>query len=513
MIGQRRWLVLAMTFCCGMSSLALEMGAERLLAPYFGDSLYVWGILIGLVLVYLSIGYAIGGRVADRWPRPDVFFQIVLATGFWIGVIPVLATPILLAALHGFAVLSAGMVVATGVGVLLLFAVPTIVLGFASPYATRLLMEEVGSGGGTAGRVYALSTAGSIVGVFLPVFVTIPTWGTRATLVGLGVLLVLVSALALDPRRRWPAAGMLVVVLGTTLLLPPNIKPAVDGHVVFEGESKYNYIQVVRVGQETELTLNEAQTVHSVYDPQVPLTGNEWDYPVVASAFASRQRSAPRPRRVAILGLAAGTTARELTLAYGTQVHIDGVEEDPEIVSVGERYFHETSPNLDIHIDDARYWLQTRPPGDRYDVIVVDAYRQPYIPFQLTTEQFFRLVRGHLAPGGVVVVNAGRTATDYRLVSALASTMQPVFNGVFLADPPGSGNTEIYGTTAPTTLPVVRDNLGLIRAPLARQVAQEVLAESDLRRSPYHGAVYTDNLDPIEQLTDSVIFQFATGAG
>ena len=133
--------MLAITFCCGVSSLALEMGAERLLAPYFGDSLYVWGILIGLVLVYLSIGYAIGGRVADRWPRPDVFFQIMLATGLWVGLIPLLATPILLAALHGFAVLSAGIVVATGVGVLLLFAVPTIVLGFASPYATRLLME------------------------------------------------------------------------------------------------------------------------------------------------------------------------------------------------------------------------------------------------------------------------------------------------------------------------------------------------------------------------------------
>ncbi len=512
MIGEGRRLVLAMTFCCGMASLALEMGAERLLAPYFGDSLYVWGILIGLVLVYLSIGYAIGGRVADRWPRPEVFFQIVLATGLWVGLIPLLATPILLTALHGFATLSAGLVATTGIGVLLLFAVPTIVLGFASPYATRLLLAEVGSGGGTAGRIYALSTGGSIVGVFLPVFVTIPTWGTRATLVGLGVLLVMVSATALQPRRRWPAAGMLAVVLSTTLLLPPFIKPAVAGHVIFEGESKYNYIQVVQVGRQTELTLNEAQTVHSVYDPQDPLTGNEWDYPVVATAFAPRQRTAPRPRRVAILGLAAGTTARELTLAYGQAVHIDGVEEDPEIISVGERYFHETSPNLDIHVDDARYWLTTQPPGDRFDVIVVDAYRQPYIPFQLTTEQFFRLVRAHLAPGGVVVVNAGRTATDYRLVAALASTMRPVFNGVFLADPPNSGNTEIYGTTAPTSVAAIQHNLALLRPPLARQVAQEA-SQSHLRPSPYHGPVYTDNLDPIEQLTDSVIFQFATGGG
>lgn len=508
-----RGLVLAMTFFCGMSSLALEMGAERLLAPYFGDSLYVWGVLIGMVLVYLSIGYVVGGRVADLWPRPEIFFQITLFAGLWIGLIPLLATPILLAALHGFAILSAGVVVVTGVGVLLLFALPTIVLGFASPYATRLLLSEVGTGGGTAGRIYALSTAGSIVGVFVPVFVTIPTWGTRATLVGLGVLLILVSATALQPRRRWASAAMLAVVLGATLLLPPYIKPAVAGHVVFEGESEYNYIQVVQVGAQTELTLNEAQTVHSIYDPQQALTHNEWDYPVVATAFAARQRTAPRPKRVAILGLAAGTTARELTLAYGQGVRIDGVEEDPEIISVGERYFHEASPNLHIHIDDARYWLQTQARSDRYDVIVVDAYRQPYIPFQLTTEEFFRLVREHLAPGGVIVVNAGRTATDYRLVAALASTMRPVFDDIFLADPPYSDNTEIYGTTSPTDLAAVRHNLGLIHTPLADQVAQEVEYQSNLRASPYHGPVYTDNLDPIEQLTDSVIFQFATGGG
>ncbi len=512
MIEARRRLVLAMTFCCGMSALAIEIGAERLIAPYFGDSLYVWGVLIGLVLLYLSIGYAIGGRVADRWPHPEVFFQINLVAGLWIGLIPLFATPFLLAALHGFATLSAGLVLATGLGVLLLFAVPTIGLGFASPYATRLLLRGVTSGGGTAGRVYALSTAGSITGTFLPVFVTIPTWGTRATLVGLGVLLIVVSAIGLYPMRRWPAAAMLVLILAATLLLPPHIKPAVAGRLVFEGESEYNYIQVVQVGSRTELTLNEAQTVHSMYDPGQPLTGNEWDYPVVATAFASRQGAAPAPRRVAILGLAAGTTARELSQAYGSRVRIDGVEEDPEIVSVGRRYFNENEPNLHVHIDDARYWLQTRPPDDRYDVIVIDAYRQPYIPFQLTTEEFFRLVRQHLAPGGVVMVNAGRTATDYRLVAALASTMRPVFDDVFLADPPGSANTEIYGTTVPTDLPAVRHNLGLITSPLADQVAREVL-DSDLRRSPYRGPVYTDNLDPIEQLTDSVIFQFAIGGG
>ncbi|MGH7922830.1 MAG: spermidine synthase [Candidatus Dormibacteraceae bacterium] len=509
----RRGIVLLMTFCCGMSSLAIEFGAERLLAPFFGDSLYVWGVLIGMVLIYLAIGYAVGGRIADRWPRPQLFFQITAVAGFWIGLIPLVSSPILLAALGGFADLSAGVVLSTLVAVILLFAVPTIVLGFASPFAIRLLLQGVETGGNTAGRIYALSTAGSIVGTFLPVFVTIPTWGTRATLIGTGVVLIVVAAAAMFPRRWWIAVAMLAVLAMASVLLPHDIKPPVAGRLVYEAESAYNYIQVVQVGETTELTLNEAQTVHSTYNPRQALTRNEWDYPMVASAFGPRQAVPATPRRVAILGLAAGTTARELTLAYGNNVSIDGVEEDPELITVGRRYFHEIEPELHVHVADARYWLATRPASATYDLIVVDAYRQPYIPFHLTTLEFFRLVRQHLAPGGVIMVNAGRTATDYRLVAALASTMRPVFDDVFLADPPDSGNTEIYGTTRPTTLADVTHNLKIVRQPLVKQVAQEVLQLSNLRRSTYAGPVYTDDLDPIEQLTDSVIFDFATGGG
>ncbi|MFZ0214848.1 MAG: fused MFS/spermidine synthase [Candidatus Dormiibacterota bacterium] len=507
-----RWFVLPVTFVAGMSSLAIEFGASRLLAPYFGDSLYVWGVLIGLILIYLSIGYWLGGRVADRWPRTDLYFQLVAWAGFWIGLIPLVSYPILLAALRGFADVSAGLVLSTLLAVVLLFAFPTIILGFASPFAIRLLLRDVESGGVTAGRIYALSTGGSIVGTFLPVFVTIPTWGTRATLVGTGILLLVVAGVAQFPRRWYVAILLLVVIVGA-ILIPHEIKPPVAGRLLYETESAYNYIQVVQVGNQTELILNEGQAIHSIYDPDSVLTGGYWDYLLLGSAFRPAQQTEVRPKRVLILGLAGGTAVRQLDAAYGDGVHIDGVDEDPAIIGAGRRYFHMDEPNLSVQVQDARYWLATQKPSDRYDEIVMDVYRQPYIPFQMTTKEFFELVRQHLAPGGSVIVNAGRTASDYRLVAALASTMRVVYDDVYLSDVPNWTNTLIYGTTAPTSLADVRHNLALAKEPLVQQVGATLLGDGNLRRSPYHGQVFTDDVAPVERIIDSIIFNFATGSG
>ncbi len=141
----------------------------------------------------------------------------------------------------------------------------------------------------------------------------------------------------------------------------------------------------------------------------------------------------------------------------------------------------------------------------------MDAYRQPYIPFHLTTREFFSGVRDHLRPGGVAVVNAGRTATDYRLVDAIASTMAAVYSTVFLVDVPAFNNTLVYGTTEPVTLEDVEGNLALLSEPLAQQVARSVLTDGRLRVSPYHDQVFTDDLAPVERLIDEIIFNYVTG--
>ena len=491
-----------------MASLGVEFGAARLLAPYFGTSLYVWGVLIGLVLIYLSAGYVIGGRLADRRPDDALLYQITAWAGLWIGVIPLVSYPILLASQQGFKDLSAGLVAGTLLAVVLMFAVPVILLGCVSPFAIRLLLKNVETGGNTAGRVYALSTAGSILGTFLPVFWFIPTYGTRPTLEGFGLVLVVVSVLGLWPRRRL-YASFAVAVLLAWIVLPAGIKPPVVGTLVTEKDSAYNYIQVVQVGTTTELILNEGQAIHSIYDSQNNLTHGYWDYLLVADAFQPAESSAPTPRSIAILGLAGGTTARQYRLAYGDSVDITGVEIDPAILDIGHRYFHLGDAGAHEVVSDARYWLDTQ--AGHYDVIVLDAYRQPYIPFHLTTQEFFQQVRDHLNTGGVAAVNVGRTQTDYRLVAALASTMAAVFPNVYLIDDPNFDNTLVFGTDEPVSIDDVKHNLGLVDAPLASAAAQTALAEGRLRASPYHGQVYTDDLAPVEQLIDEIIFSYVTG--
>ena len=505
-----RRLLLPLVFISGMASLGVEFGASRLLAPYFGTSLYVWGVLIGLILIYLSAGYVIGGRLADRYPREEVLYQITAWAGLWIGIIPLVSYPILLISQQGFKEVSVGLVLGTLLAVVLLFAAPVILLGCVSPFAIRLLLRDIETGGNTAGRVYALSTAGSILGTFLPVFWFIPTFGTRPTLEGFGLVLVAVSVAGLWPwpRRRLYAAFAAAVILAW-IFLPSGIKPPQVGKLLYEKESAYGYIQVVQDGSRTELILNEGEAIHSIYDSTSLSTGGPWDYMLVADSFRAAQDSEVRPNDVAILGLAGGTAARQYTAAYGTSVQITGVEIDPEILNVAHRFFHLDEPNVHPVTADARYWLDTQ--AGKYDVIVMDAYRQPYIPFHLTTREFFSEVRDHLRPGGVAVVNAGRTATDYRLVDAIASTMAAVYPSVFLVDVPQFSNTLVYGSTEPTTVADVEHNLGLLNEPLAQSVAQSVLNDGKLRVSPYHDQVFTDDLAPVERLIDEIIFSYATG--
>lgn len=186
-----RVAILAMTFLCGACSLAVEMAAAQLVAPYFGDSINVWAVLIGIILLALSAGYLLGGRVADRLPRAWLFFLLEALAGGWVGLIPLAGGLVLGTSLRAFEGLAGGAVASTLVAVIVLLAVPTLLFGCASPFAIRLLLAGVESGGHTAGRVYALTTVGSLLGTLVPVFVTIPYLGTAQTLAGAGLGLAL----------------------------------------------------------------------------------------------------------------------------------------------------------------------------------------------------------------------------------------------------------------------------------------------------------------------------------
>src|SRR5579864_7382725 len=196
------WLLILLVFVAGACSLAVELSASRLLAPYFGTSLFVWANLIGLILLYLTIGYYIGGRLADRFPRPSVLYTLTIVAAFLISVIPFLSKPILMWSQSSFATYSVGVFYGSLVAVILLFAIPMILLGCVSPFAIRLRIEQLGKSGRTAGQLYAISTAGSILGTFLPVLWLIPSIGTYRTFFTFAVVLLLVSILALIVTQR-----------------------------------------------------------------------------------------------------------------------------------------------------------------------------------------------------------------------------------------------------------------------------------------------------------------------
>lgn len=504
-------LLMALVFIGGATVMTVEMSASRLLAPYFGTSLFIWAILIGLVMIYLTVGYALGGRLADRYPRASVLYSITGAAGFAVGLIPVLSGPILRWSLEGFAGYSVGIFLGSLIGVILLFSVPLILLGFVSPYAIRLRAIGVASAGNTAGNVSALSTLGSILGTFIPVFFLIPNIGTAATLYTVSVLLLAFTVLALAnagwTRSALLFGALLVVVLGLALFAQRGfIKPPAMGTLLYEKESAYNYIQVVQQGTKTSLMLNEGHAIHSIYDPRNVLTGGPWDYWLVAPYFSKGFRPSDY-KSMAMIGSAAGTAAHELTAAYGP-LPVDGVEIDPEIVNVGDRYFDLGSlRNVTTHVQDGRTYLQTDGKNKQWSVVGIDAYRQPYIPFHFTTREFFQEVSDHLTPDGAVMINAGRTATDTRLVDALAQTMLLVYPNVYVIDVPTMANSMVIGTRSPSRLENFAENAAGVDNPILRQVFDASLQKGNIREvKPVAAALtFTDDRAPVEEVIDQII--------
>jgi len=496
-----KFFLIILVFISGMTSLALEMCASRLLAAYFGTSLFIWANLIGLILVYLTVGYFIGGRLADRYPSEQVLCTITAMAALSISILPFISQVILTWSITGLEQVSVSIFFSSLLGTILLFAVPVTLLGLVSPFAIRLVTKEVGRSGKTSGSLYAISTLGSILGAFLPVLWLIPAFGVRRTLLIFGVILFAASLWGL--RSRWRPAFSLVLI---ALVLPLGpLKNIPD--LIYEQESLYNYIQVTQLPDGTrELILNEGQAIHSIYypNPKTVLTGWYWDY-FLAAPYFNAGFTPQKLHRVAIIGLAAGTIAHQFTKVYG-QVSIDGVEIDPSIVDVGRKYFAMNEPNLHVHIQDGRTYLETT--QAQYDVVAIDAFQQPYIPFQLTTREFFSTIRSHLSSTGVVALNTAHTTHDYRLVQAFVNTMSKVFPSVYVFDVPGTFNTEIMATVQPTSITTLRQNLAQFTpSSIMGQVASEVSAVVTQGHSD-GGMVFSDDRAPIEQITDQLLLNY-----
>jgi spermidine synthase len=487
----------ALVFGAGIGALATEITASRLLAPYFGSSTIVWANLIGIVLAALALGYWFGGRLADRRPDPRLLGAIVLGAGVFVAAIPFAAKPFLDYTVEGLDTASAGAVIGSFLAVLLLCAPPVVLLGMVSPFAIRLAVISIATAGAVAGRLYALSTAGSLVGTFLPALVLIPAIGTQRTFLVVAVLLAASSCFLLGTRYL-PAAALLAALL----LVPPGAIKGEQG-LIHEETSYYQYIGVVeRPDGRRLLHLNEGVAVHSLWRPDSVLTGGVWD------AFLALPPLVGRPlERVAILGNAAGTTARALGVYY-PEATVHGVELDPAVSRVGRRYFGMAeNPRLTVHDADARPFLRST--DERYDLIVVDAYRQPYVPFYLATREFFRLVRDHLRPGGVVALNVAAVPDDKRLVEAVGGTLAADFQQV-LEWPALRFNTIVVGLTRPLSAKQLRGRLALGPPELA---SLRALLARDARPVAVASRPWTDDRAPVEWLTDRMIVSYAAEGG
>ena len=496
--GRRDRLALgALVFGAGIGALATEITASRLLAPYFGSSTIVWANLIGIVLAALALGYWLGGRFADRRPEPALLGYIVLAAAVCVAAIPFVAKPFLDLTVEGLDEASAGAVIGSFFAVLLLCAPPVVLLGMVSPFAIRLSVASIATAGTVAGRLYALSTAGSLLGTFLPALVLIPAVGTQRTFLVTAALLAGSACFLLGARYLVVAA-----VLAVLAVVPPGAVKAQAG-LLHEETSYYQYIQVVEEEDGRRLLhLNEGVAVHSVWRPDSVLTGGVWDAFLALPPLLGRDLE-----RVAILGNAAGTTARALGVYYPAAA-VDGVELDPAVSRVGRRYFGLNEiPQLEVHDADARPFL--RATDQRYDLIVVDAYHQPYVPFYLATREFFALVRQHLAPGGIVALNVAAVPDDKRLVQAVGTTLAAEFPQV-LEWPALRFNTILLGLTEPLAPGELERRLS--SGPPALAPLRELLAR-DARPLEASGRAWTDDRAPVEWVTDRMIVSFAARGG
>ncbi|MFQ5951222.1 MAG: spermidine synthase, partial [Candidatus Geothermarchaeales archaeon] len=386
------WSLRIQVFVSGAVIMALELVGSRLLIPVWGNSIFVWGSLIGVVLTGLSIGYYYGGRLADRSPALSTFSSIVFSGGLYTVIIPFISPVIIDFTLR----LGLGDRYGPLLGTSVILGPPAVLLGMLAPYAVRIATDTLTSLGNVAGNLYSLSTVGSIFGTFFTVFVLIPSFEIRSIVFGLGLSLMAVSLLGLT---RGPLLLFLFIAI---LLLSPLSSFAVGlyshtGNLVFEKETPYSHLDVVDRGNTRTLYLNGMSNSAMYLNDSSNLVFTYTRYFQLGFLFN------PHIRDVLFVG-GGGFSGPKNFLDTYQDVRVDVVEIDPDVIAVANEFFDvREDPRLTVINGDARRYLTE---SERtYDLIVLDAYSKVYVPFHLMTVEFYRLLHSRLTPDGVVVSN------------------------------------------------------------------------------------------------------------
>ena len=499
----RKLFLYVTAFFSGMSVMAIELGASRLLAPYFSSSQIVWTVIIGTIMIAMAIGNVWGGRAADKDPDPVRLYRRLLITAIWTAAIP-FAGRYVIAGVSGLLALfvkSNFLVWASLGSCFALFVVPLMLLGTVTPSLMKYATESLDDNGRTVGELEALGTIGSIIGTFLPTFVTIPAVGTARTFLIFAAILAVISLGFFISRKKWVARSAVIAVVITALMFMPfNYSFAFwEDDLTVEDESIYNYLQVRETDESVILSTNVAFGVQSIMMKSGGLTGMYYDYALAAPLMAEKCED------VLILGLGTGTFA-EQCLEYFPGCSVTGVEIDEKIVNIAREYF-DLPEEVNAVVGDGRAWLTAS--DEQWDVIMVDAYQDITIPFQMSSVEFFTEVYNHLKPGGVMVVNMSmRSESEGSMNEYLMDTIKSVFPYAWTVRVSSGTNMELFATADADALARFEERRGDVPDEYAA-IMQRV--DDGLEAVEGGDYILTDDRAPVELLGMRVLDEIIAG--
>ncbi|HOO79296.1 MAG TPA: fused MFS/spermidine synthase [Lachnospiraceae bacterium] len=489
-------------FFAGMSVMAVELGASRLLAPYFSSSQIVWTIIIGTIMIAMALGNIYGGRSADKDANPDKLYLRILVASVWIAAIPLVGKYIILA-IAGIMVVTINqnfLIIAAFLACMIIFVFPLFLLGTVTPSLAKYTVESLEDSGKVVGTLGAYNTIGSIIGTFLPTFVTIPAVGTAVTFYIFGGILFLLAIMYFISSKRKTGhviAGM-VIFLICMFLGKSNSFAFWEPSLLYEGESVYNYLQVKEDENSVMLSTNVLFGVQSIMMKEDQLTGMYYDYAMAAPLMAGIVGE--DAGEMLILGMGTGTYARQC-LRYFPNLVAQGVEIDEKITELSRTYFDLPESVSTVNYD-GRAYLQGL--VGTYDVIMVDAYQDITIPFQMSSVEFFTEVKKHLKENGVMVVNMNMNSgqpggiNDY-----LSDTIASVFSEVYLVDVYYSSNQILFASMNPDMITDFEDKcLQLPQADLSSMMER---VDANMIKYEAGNLLLTDDKAPVELLGMNVI--------
>ncbi len=518
-VGLRDSAALAVSAATGSAVMGAEIAAGRLVAPYFGTSTTTWAFLVGLVLASLAAGNLAGARLSRRPGGAAALPWLLLAGAVVLAALPTAGPAVMLGTLERFARGDAGGLALRAVPVALLLGIPVLAAGAAGPLVLQLAGARRGDAlphelGGLAGRISAAGTLGSLAGTFLAGVVLVQWLGTAAALDACAFLLAAAAVAGASLARSGRRALVAAAAVGAAVVVSAILAPAVvrlDRRRLQAFESRYNHIEVWASGAQLQLRVGEGYAVQSYVrrDGALPVD-SVWGTYAVAPALAAR----PGPARVLVLGLGGGTSASVARRLHPRAV-ITGVELDPEMPRAGRERLGINLDGIDVRIGDARTELRrAAADGATWDVILLDAFQFPYVPFHLATREFFSEVADRLAPGGVLMMNVGRAGPRREVVDAVARTLASVFPHVHAADARGGANTLLVATRHPLAEAVGAERVDV--APEHRDTFRRLAAalpSFEAARWPPGTPILTDDHAPVEWLTDRIVWETLLGAG